>query len=253
MRPYILAETNWDALKNRNFELAVLPWGATEAHNYHLPYSTDNIEADLIAAESAKLAWDNGAKIIVLPTIPYGVNTGQRDIYLDININPSTQLALLSDIINVLNHQKILKLLILNSHGGNDFKPVIRELGVKYPSMFLCVSNWYQALNRMEYFHNPGDHAEEMETSLMLYLRPDLVLPVEKWGEGKVKKFKIKAFSEGWTWAERKWSEISEDTGIGNPKLASIDKGAKYFQDLTIKISKLLCDLCEADIENMYE
>jgi creatinine amidohydrolase len=253
MRPYILAETNWDALKNEKFELAILPWGATEAHNYHLPCSTDNIESDLIAAGSAGLAWEKGAKLIVLPTMPFGVNTGQRDIYLDISINPTTQFAILSDILDVLNHQKIFKLLILNSHGGNDFKPIIRELGVKYPKMFICAANWYQALERIKYFENPGDHAEEMETSLMLYLRPDLVLPKEKWGEGMERKNKIKAFSEGWIWTERRWSQISEDTGIGNPGLAARDKGAKYFNDLTIKIGKLLCELCEADIENMYD
>jgi hypothetical protein len=134
MRPYILAETNWNALKDASFEMAILPWGATEAHNYHLPYGTDILEADLIAAESARMAWEKGARPIVLPTIPFGVNTGQRDIYLDININPVTQLAILSDIIDVLNHQKIFKLMILNSHGGNDFKWMLRELGVKFPT-----------------------------------------------------------------------------------------------------------------------
>jgi len=117
MRPYILAETNWNAVKNENFELAILPWGATEAHNYHLPYATDNIQSDIIAAESAGLAWEKGAKLIVLPTVPFGVNTGQRDIYLDMNINPSTQFAILSDIIDVLNHQNINKLLIFNICG----------------------------------------------------------------------------------------------------------------------------------------
>jgi creatinine amidohydrolase len=232
MRPYILAETNWDALKNETFDLAILPWGATEAHNYHLPYSTDNIEADLISAESAKLAWEAGAKVIVLPTIPFGVNTGQRDIYLDININPSTQFAILSDIIDVLNHHKIFRLLILNSHGGNEFKPIARELGSKYPCMFICISNWYQILNKKEYFDNPGDHADEMETSLM---------------------HRIKAFNEGWVWAERKWPEITDDTGIGNPKLATAEKGSKYFHDLTDKISKLVVELCKADPVNMYE
>lgn len=253
MRPYILAETNWSALKNETVELAILPWGATEAHNFHLPYSTDYIEAEMIAAESAKLAWDNGARVILLPTVPFGVNTGQRDIYLDININPSTQFAILSDIIDVLNHQKIFKLLILNSHGGNDFKPLVRELGVKYPGMFICISNWYQALDKKEYFDNPGEHADEMETSLMMHLRPDLVLPHKKWGEGKEKKHKIKAFYEGWVWAERKWPEITKDTGIGNPKLATAEKGEKYFTDLTQKISKLLCELCKMDVGNMYE
>ncbi len=138
MRPYILAETNWDALKDRKFDLAVLPWGATEAHNFHLPYATDNIQADYITAESAKLAWEKGARPIVLPTIPFGVNTGQSDIYLDINLNPSTQLAILTDIVRVLNEQGLYKLLIFNGHGGNNFKPLVRELGLKFPKMFIC-------------------------------------------------------------------------------------------------------------------
>ena len=80
MKPYLLSENNWKNIKNENFDLAILPWGATEAHNYHLPYGTDNYEADSIAAESAKIAWEKGAKVIVLPTIPFGVNTGQADI-----------------------------------------------------------------------------------------------------------------------------------------------------------------------------
>jgi creatinine amidohydrolase len=253
MRPYILAETNWESVKDEKFELAVLPWGATEAHNYHLPYASDIIESDLIAAESARIAWEKGAKIIVLPTIPYGVNTGQSDIYLDININPSTQLAILGDIIEVLNHQEIYKLMIFNSHGGNDFKPLLRELGLKFPKMFLCTSNWYQALDRYLYFENEGDHAEEMETSLLLHLKPEWILPKEKWGEGKEKKPKIRSFSEGWLWTERKWSIITGDTGVGNPQMASREKGERFFTALTQKIGDVLFELSKADTENFYE
>ena len=121
MKPYILAENNWNNLQQQRFDLAILPWGATEAHNYHLPYGTDIFEADAISAEAARLAWEKGEKIIVLPTIPYGVNTGQSDIYLTMNMNPSTQMAILKDIIDTLNNHKIYKFLIVNSHGGNDF------------------------------------------------------------------------------------------------------------------------------------
>lgn len=188
MRPYILAETNWKALKEASFELAVLPWGATEAHNYHLPYATDVIEAELLAAESARIAWELGAKVIVLPAIPFGVNTGQSDILLDINLNPSTQLAILRDVIGVLHRQGIPKLLIFNSHGGNDFKPMLRELGLQFPDMLLAFTNAYQVVNRKEFFDEPGDHADEMETSLLLYLKPELVLPKEQWGLGREKK-----------------------------------------------------------------
>ena len=52
MRPYILSECTWKDLKSKRFELAVLPWGATEAHNYHLPYGTDVYEANAISEES---------------------------------------------------------------------------------------------------------------------------------------------------------------------------------------------------------
>jgi creatinine amidohydrolase len=79
-RPYILAETNWKIVRQTKYEVAVLPWGATEAHNYHLPYSTDTVQCDYVAAESARIAWEAGARVIVLPTVPFGVNTGQLDI-----------------------------------------------------------------------------------------------------------------------------------------------------------------------------
>ncbi len=253
MRPYILSETNWEALKEAKFELAVLPWGATEAHNYHLPYGTDIYESDYISAEAAKLAWEKGGKVIVLPTIPFGVNTGQSDIYLDINLNPTTQLAILSDVIETLNRQGLQKLLIFNSHGGNNFKPLVRELGLKYPGMFICFSNWFQSMDRSKYFQEDGDHAEEMETSLILHLRPELVLPKEKWGDGASKKFRINAFSEGWVWAERKWSQISEDTGVGNPGYATKEKGAEFFKDVSEKMSALFLELCRADIDDLYE
>ena len=253
IRPYILTETNWDSLRHEKFELAVLPWGATEAHNYHLPYGTDVIESDHIAAEAAAYAWEKGGKVIVLPTIPFGVNTGQADIYLDINLNPSTQMAILADVITTLNRQGIYKLLIFNSHGGNNFKALVRELGLKFPEMFICFSNWFQSMDRGLYFREAGDHADEMETSLLLYLKPEWVLPKEKWGEGKAKKYKIKAFSEGWVWAERKWSQISADTGVGNPMYASSEKGAAFFRDVSLKMGELFLELCNADRESLYE
>src|SRR3954462_5914595 len=101
-RPYILAETNWKSVKGTPYEVAVLPWGATEPHNYHLPYATDNYSTTLIAERAAEHAWKQGARVIVLPTVPFGVNTGQLDLKLAINMNPSTQAALLTDIASAL-------------------------------------------------------------------------------------------------------------------------------------------------------
>ncbi|MDN3205729.1 creatininase family protein [Algoriphagus sediminis] len=252
MRPYLLKESNWKTLKSHRFELAVLPWGATEAHNYHLPYGTDVYEADEIGAESGRKAWEKGANVTILPTVPFGVNTGQSDIYLDINMNPSTQFMIIKDILGVLNKQGVKKFLILNSHGGNDFKTALRELGLEFPEMALFTCNWFQALDKSLFFEKDGDHAEEMETSLILHLFPDLVLPLSEAGDGAEKKSKITGVREKWAWAERKWSQVTEDTGIGDPSKASAVKGAKYFDAVTDKISDLICEICEADPKNLY-
>jgi len=253
IRPYILAENNWKQVRDQNYEIAILPWGATEAHNYHLPYGTDNIEGTSIAEESARIAWEQGAKVIVLPTIPFGVNTGQRDIYLDINMNPSTQFAVLKDILDVLDRQGVKKFMLLNSHGGNNWKSIIRELGGVFPDMFLCVTNWPGSLDRSAYFENDGDHAEEMETSLILHLAPQWVLPKSEWGEGSEKKNTIKSFHEGWAWTERPWSKISEDTGVGDPSKATAEKGEKFFEAVCNKMGQLIADIAKTDSKDLYQ
>lgn len=253
MRPYILAESNWKEIKQQSVELAILPWGATEAHNYHLPYYTDVYEGDAIGEESAKKAWENGAKVMLLPTVPFGVNTGQRDIKLDLNMYPSTQMAVLNDLVEVLNRQGIYKLLILNSHGGNNFKTLLRELGAKYPKMWLATCSWFKILDHSTYFETPGDHADEMETSLMMHLRPDLVRPLSEAGAGHERKSKIAAMREGWLWAERPWSKISADTGVGDPKAATPEKGALFFEAVTTKLAAMYLEVCQADMTDLYE
>ena len=67
---------------------AVLPWGATEAHNRHLPYGTDVYECDHVAAEAGRLAWEAGARVAILPTVPFGVNSGQLEIPMTLHVSP---------------------------------------------------------------------------------------------------------------------------------------------------------------------
>lgn len=252
-RPYVLAETNWKAVKEEKYGVAVLPWGATEAHNYHLPYATDNILAESAAIEAARIAWSKNAKTIVLPTIPFGVNTGQLDIPLCINMNPSTQLAILKDIVAVLDRQNIKKLVIVNAHGGNNFKQIIRELSVLYPNVFVCALNWWHAENGNDFFDEPGDHAGELETAVTMHLMPHLVLPLAEAGDGVSKQFKLKGLKEGWVTSQRKWTSVTKDTGVGNPKKATKEKGELFFKAVTHKIGSFLEELCLADLEDMYE
>jgi creatinine amidohydrolase len=252
MRPYILSETNWKTVKETSYELAILPWGACEAHNFHLPYGTDIIEAESIAAEAAKIVWEQVEKIVVLPAIQFGVNTGKNYVALDMNMNPSTQLIVLRDVIETLNRHGIYKLIILNSHGGNDFKTMIRELGLKFPKMFLASCDWFKMGNQKDFFENKDDHAGEMETSLLLYLCPDLVLPLSEAADGVAKKFKYQAMQQGWAWAERQWTKVTASTGVGDPRKASAQKGENYFKEVTQRVAQFFLEVARTRNSDHY-
>lgn len=252
MKPYILSESHWGTVKEQEYELAILPWGACEAHNYHLPYGTDNFETESLVKAAAGLAWDEGARVVVLPNIPLGVNTGQSEIEMTINLNPSTQQSILEDIVESLENHGIDRLLLVNGHGGNDFKQMLREVGLHYPDMLLSTCNWYQSVDKSTIFEEEGDHADEMETSLMLYAHPELVLPLEEAGPGAAKKFGVKELNENWAWMERKWILTTEDTGIGDPRKATAEKGELYYNAVTEKLAQLMNGLATTSWENLY-
>src|SRR5918997_5955741 len=101
-RPYVLEEANYRQLLDAPPNVAVLPWGATEAHNYHLPHGTDVIEATTIAQAAAGLAHGRGAKVVVLPTIPFGNNAQQLDQVATISFSTATAAAVLADVAHSL-------------------------------------------------------------------------------------------------------------------------------------------------------
>ena len=239
-------------MRRAEIEVAILPWGATEAHNTHLPYGTDTAECDHLAAECARYAHGKGASVIVLPTVPFGVNTGQLDIPFCLNMNPSTQAALLGDIVQSLEPHGVRKLVIFNGHGGNDFRQMIRELQPHTP-IFLCTVNWYQAVNPADYFEHGGDHAGELETSVMMHLEPDLVRPLSQAGSGEARRFRIAGLREGWAWAPRQWTSVTDDTGVGDPRASTADKGARYVGEVTRKIGEFLVELAHVDLDELYE
>lgn len=251
-RPWILAESTWRTVDQTPYDVAILPWGATEAHNFHLPYATDVIECDSLAAESARVAWESGARVVVLPTVPFGVNTGQLDIKLCINMNPSTQAAVLADVVSSLEGQGIRKLVVFNGHGGNDFRQMIRELQPT-TTVFLCALDWYRVVDPRSYFDEPGDHGGELETSVMMHAAPSLVRPLSEAGDGSQRRPRITAMREGWVWAPRRWTQVSMDTGVGDPRAATAEKGAAYAAEVARRVGSFLLDLAHADTNELYE
>ena len=251
-RPWVLAESAWPAVRDAKYEVAVLPWGATEAHNTHLPYATDIIEAEGVAIAAAGIAWERGARVVVLPAVPFGVNTGQLAVPFCLNLNPSTQLAVLRDLIHALEPHGVRKLVIVNGHGGNDFKPIIRELQPQTP-LFLSMLNWWTVLDASRYFEEPGDHAGALETSAVMHLAPSLVRPLSEAGAGRARRFRVAALREGWAWAQRDWPRVTDDTGVGDPKGASAATGERFVRDAAEKIAGYFVELSAADVGALYE
>jgi creatinine amidohydrolase len=251
-RPYLLSESTFRTVSSTRYEVAILPWGATEAHNYHLPYGTDNVQCDRLAAEAARIAWERGARVVVLPTVPFGVNTGQLDIPLTINMNPSTQSAVLRDVVDAIEGQGLRKLVIFNGHGGNDFRQIIRELSPR-TSVFVCAVEWWKIVDATAFFEKSGDHAGELETSVMMHVAPDLVRPLNEAGSGAAKRPRPKGMREGWAWAPRAWTRVTADTGIGDPSRATAEKGAKYVEAVVGRMAEFLVELASTDPKDIYE
>jgi len=249
--PWLLAESSWEAVRLEAYQVAVLPWGATEAHNRHLPYATDTIQSEAVARLAAERAWRAGARALVLPAIPIGVQTGQREVPFCLNMNPSTQHAVLRDLATSLMDHGIRWLVILNGHGGNDFRQIIRALQGESPLLIAQV-NWYQSVCATAYFTEPGDHAGELETSVMMHLRPDLVAPLSQAGPGAARRFTVTGLREGWAWTPRHWVRVTDDTGIGDPRHATAEKGAAFLEAAAGKVAELLVELAGVSGETLY-
>lgn len=246
LRPYVLLETNYRRLLDDPPNVAVLPWGATEAHGYHLPYGTDYFEGTALAHRAAELAIERGGKPIVLPTIPFGNDEQQLDQVATISITTRTAAAILRDVVRSLKKQGIDRLLLVNAHGGNEFKPLVRDLAGEFGSLIVVVNFWQLAVDKpSQIFYQPGDHADEMETSLMLHLHPELV-EMEQAGDGRRVEFAIEALRRPGVWTPRPWSHTHPDTGSGDPRKASAEKGQEYFEAVAAELAKVIEGISKA-------
>lgn len=239
-----LSVSNYGKVKSLNYDLVILPWGATEPHNLHLPYLTDCILSHAIALDAAKQALkEYNIRCMVMPYVTAGAqNPGQRELDFCIHYRYETQKAILTDIIASLYTQGYRRLVIINGHGGNSFKSMIRDLSLDYPDFLVATSEWFSFVPAKEYFEEPGDHADELETSVMMHYYPELV-DLNEAGEGKSKKFASRMLNEKVAWIPRHWLKVSEDTGIGNPQKASAEKGKHYAKAVTAKYALLFHEL----------
>lgn len=235
-------------VKDGKYDLVLLPWGSTEPHNLHLPYGTDCILSHAIAIDAARQANEQcQVNCMVLPPVFMGSqNPGQRELMFCIHSRYETQKAILTDIVDSLHHQGLRKMVIINGHGGNVFKSMIRDLAVDYPDFLLFTTEWYTIVPPSGYFEEKDDHAGELETSVMLHYHPEWV-EMELAGTGESKPFALSSLNEKTAWTPRNWQRVTRDTGIGNPKKATAEKGKLYAAEVTRRLTLLLTEIARHD------
>jgi len=253
MKSWRLDNITLKSAREQNFEVAVLPMGATEPHNYHLPYGTDTMQCEHIADRACETATKQGARVVLLPTIPYGVESNMMEFPFAMNVYPSTMFALLKDLVHTLDKHGIKKLILLNGHGGNDFpKPFIREMMGKSP-MFICTINWYEAAlpAHDEIFVLDGDHANDMETSAMLSIAPNLV-KMEDADDGAWQPSRFTGVREGWVSLSRPWHLLTKSSGVGTPYEGTAEKGARFFDAVEANLAGFIKELSDAEIDDNF-
>jgi creatinine amidohydrolase len=143
--------------------------------------------------------------------------------------------------------QNIQRLVVLNFHGGNEFKSLLRDVMLEFP-IFIVQIHGHQLTPQIkkQTLEKSGDHADEFETSLLLHLCPELV-NLEIAGDGATTPSVLPALtSTPGVWCSRDWSTLTKDTGAGDPSLATAEKGRVLFEALVSEVTPVLTEISNA-------
>jgi creatinine amidohydrolase len=253
VRTWCLSEVTLKRVRETGVpEVAVLPIGACEPHGLHLPYGADTYEAVAIAERACAIAHERGARVMLLPAIPYGVNSNLLSFPMTIHVQQETLNRIVRDVVFSLERHGVYKLVLLNGHGGNDFVGGLRDL-YGQTKVWIFLVNWWQVGSDKlrEIFEEVGDHSGEMETSVCMAIVPNLV-HLEDADEGAVRPFRMEALAKGWAWTTRPWERLTKNSGHGDPRKATAEKGERYLNLVAERIANFLVELAKTPIDEWF-
>ena len=162
-------------------KVILIPIGHTEQHGFHLPLSVDSIIIEAIAnGTAAKLP----TRSFSLPVMPYGVSTHRSSFAATLNAGGRAFEDFWVAVIDVLVARGFDRFYLMSGHGGNSsfLVNIVKYAGERHRRIF-CATAWLHTSGKIgaaaleKYRTSPiggMGHACELETSFLLYLRPDL-------------------------------------------------------------------------------
>jgi creatinine amidohydrolase len=253
----LLQEMTWqeiDALDRTT--LVVATFGAMEQHGTHLPLETDA----LIGREIARrldLACDS--RLLILPTQWLGLSLHHMSFSGTLTTSVETYLSMAFELLGSVARAGFQKILVINSHGGNvsALDLVLTKCREQYPNTRVVgVTYWNVAAAQLTALRESPvggmGHACELETSLVLASRPDLVrgegVPPD--GRQAISEFLSKDMLVGGSvTVSRHFSEISQHGAVGDPRTASAEKGERFFKVIVDQLVKLVGEIESARID----
>lgn len=236
-------------IAQKNGSVLLLPVGSTEQHGQHLPVSTDTILVDAVAQRGAEQVKET-VPILKAPPIWSGHSPHHMSLGGTLSLKGTEIHDLIENVSDAALENGFDSLLLLNGHGGNAsiITTVISSLGEQHPETQVV---------GLSYFHLAGSfiedireseiggmgHAGEFETSLMLYLRPELVQKDKMEGTKIDPVYECCSkdlFAGGMLSIYQEFEQYSESGALGDPSLATAAKGKQIYEGLGIELAKLL-------------
>lgn len=239
--------------------IAVLPLGAHEQHGPHLPFDTDTVIAAGVA-ERLAAALPAGLDVRFLPVEPIGYSIEHMDVEGTKTLAYQDAVERWLGMARKLRESGIRKLVLLNAHGGNSplLTIVATEARIRF-NMLVVATSWTR-FGVPEGFMAPSDkaidiHAGDIETSVMLALKPDRVdMAMARNFGSRQRDFErrfahLRAYGPhafGW-----KMRDLNTEGAAGNAAAATAEKGELLLEHAVAGLAALLRDVAEFDADSL--
>jgi creatinine amidohydrolase len=237
-------------------KVVLLPVGHTEQHGYHAPLSTDTLIIQAIAEGTHKALPDRTA---CLPTMPYGVSMHRRSFAGTFSVGGRAFEDFWLAVIDRLVGRGFTRFYLMSGHGGNSsfLTNVVKYAGERYPHIFCATSFLYlsgpqgvAALEKRRHSALGGmGHACELETSLVLALRPELIhldRAVDEMDFISTPSYYMDWIEGGALVANPPWEDDTRTGAYGAPSLATAKKGRFW---LTAAVAEKVSHIGEIDAQ----